>query len=233
MAYQRGSGFVGLQQYLNANQQQAQQLGAGVAGRLEGEQAGVMDAGSQVLGDLQRQVNAGVPQYLEPSSVGDAERKAASTSYTGPEGLTPEQIAALGAQADTAEAQSKLGGTDAGVATLLQQQYGKGYAGVGGRSLDAFLARRGAGARLDAAPKGMDKVRTFLGALPGQAAAAVDRGRDIASGVGARYASYQPPPTLDEGVRRNPIQAPGTMPDKKPARRARDDPWFNWLTGGR
>ena len=214
MAYQRGSGFVGLQQYLNANRQQGAAMGGAVAGRVEGAQQGVRDEAGGVMGDLQQAVAAGTPQYLEPSSVGDAERKAAATQYRGPEGLTDAQVAGLNTSADKAEATAKLGTTDAGVATLLQQQYGQGYTGVGGRSLDAALARRGAGERLDAAPKGMAGLRSYLGGLPGQANALVDRAKDITSGQIARYSGYEPPQTYGSDNQGRAIQTPGTMPTR-------------------
>lgn len=213
MAYQRGSGFVGLQQYLNANRQQGAAMGGAVAGRIEGAQQGVRDEGAGVMAGLQQAVDAGTPQYLEPNSVGDAERKAAATRYTGPEGLTDAQIAGLNASADKAEETARLGATDAGVATLLQQQYGQGYTGVGGRSLDAALARRGAGERLDAAPKGMAGLRSYLGGLPGQAHALVDRAKDITSGQIARYSGYQPPPTPDTRPPQSAI--PSTAPERR------------------
>lgn len=232
MAYQRGSGFVGLQQYLNANRQQGAALGGAVAGRVEGAQRDARDAGAATIAGLQDAVTAGTPQYVEPSSVGDAQRRLGANAYTGPEGLTEAQIGGLNQQADKAEEMAKLGTTDAGVATLLQQQYGNGYTGVGGRSLDAALARRGAGERLDAAPKGMEGLRSYLGTLPGQAAAIVDRGKDITSGVGMRYSQWEPPQTYGTDTRRNTIQTPGTMPDKPGRKRTTVDNVARWLFRG-
>lgn len=230
MAYQRGSGFVGLQQYLNANQQKGAAMGAAVAGRVEGAQHGVRDEANSVMEGLQTAVTAGTPQYMEPISVGDAQRHLEANRYTGPEGLTEAQISSLNTNADKAEELAKLGTTDAGVSTLMQQQYGNGYTGVGGRALDSALVRRGAGDRLDAAPKGMTGLRSYLGTLPSAAAAIVDRGKDITSGVGARYASYEPPPTYGQDTRRNPIQTPGTMPTNR-RKGIRETGVGRWLSG--
>lgn len=233
MAYQRGSGFVGLQQYLGANQQAAQQLGNTVAGQIEGAQQGVRSAADTALAGVQQAAAAGTPVYSDPGDLATAQARASggSTVYSGPQGLN---LQPLEAQATEAGKKAQYGTTDQGVATLLQQQYGQGYTGVGGRSLDAALARRGAGERLDyAAGKGMDALRSYLGDAGMKAGEAVEQGRVNAANVRNQYAQYQPPTTFDNGPRRNVIQTPGTMPEKAPrVHNTPFDRFGRWLTGG-
>lgn len=201
MAYQRGSGFVGLQQYLNANQQQAATLGGSVAGRIEGQQGEVRSAADATLGDVQQAAAAGTPTYTDPVDMATAENRAAGvgTTYTGPQGLTSGQWNNLTGKADAVGKNAQYGTTDAGVATLLQQQYGNGYTGVGGRSLDSFLARRGAGERLDsAAGKGMEALRSYLNTTNERAIAAGEQGSMNAANVRGQYRdwanAHQPQP---------------------------------------
>lgn len=235
MAYQKGSGFVGLRDYLGANRQAGQAMGQQVLGQVNTAQQGVRDLGESTLGQLQQDVSAGVPTYSEPGSAEEAQARAGGahgTVYRGPQGLTSEQYGALTAGVDKAADVAGYGTTDAGVATLLQQQYGQGYTGVGGRSLDAALARRGAGAQLDAAAKsGIEGLRSYLGNVAGRAASTVEGGRERAADVRRQYGAYQPPAPLDSGTRRNPISTPGTMPDK-PTKPNKLRGIGRWLTGG-
>lgn len=235
MAYQRGSGFVGLQQYLNANQQQGAALGNSVASRLEGNIAntssGVMSELNDAVAGVQAAANA-VPGYVEPTSREDADAKARAARYTGPQGLSAEKVAAARAGISDVEQQGKYGQTDAGVATLLQQQYGNGYTGVGGRSLDAALARRGAGERLDNAGKqGVAKLQQYLGTANQQAIEAGQQGLVNAATTRQQYENWQPQQTLGT-PQRNPIQTPGTMPDKPGRKRTAVDNVARWLFRG-
>lgn len=236
MAYQKGSGFVGLQQYLNANQQQAQQMGQQVAGQIDTAYGGVRSEADQMLAGVQGQAAAGAPAYQDPADLATANERAAGvgTTYTGPEGLSNAQNAALEASAKKAVDTAALGGTDVGVATLLQQQRGRGYTGVGGRSLDAFLARRGAGVELDDASKtGMDGLRAYLGNTREKGIAAAEQGREAAAEVRGRYANdaaTRYAPDMDT-VKRNPIQTPGTMPAKKVPKGIRQTAVGRWLSG--
>jgi hypothetical protein len=238
MAYQKGSGFVGLNQYLGANQQQAQQMGNTVAGRLEGDIANTVSATQSGLDDavsrVQSQAAAGTPQYVAPTSQDDADAKLLAARYTGPHGLSAADVAAARGGMDTATQQGKLGLNDAGVATLLQQQYGNGYTGVGGRSLDAALTRRGAGERLDkAGSSGVDKLKAYLGDATTKAIAAGEQGMMDAANVRGQIAAYNPTPYLDTGVQRNRIATPGTMPEKQPKQHNTPfDRFGRWLFGG-
>lgn len=235
MAYQRGSGFVGLQQYLNANQQQGQAMGGSVAGRVEGQQHDVRSAADSTINDVTQAAATGTPTYSDPGNLDTAQARAAGvgTTYTGPQGLSPEQWSNLNNKATAAGTNAQYGTTDAGVATLLQQQYGKGYTGVGGRTLDSALARRGAGERLDyAAGKGMDALRSYLGTTNERAIGIGQQGFQNAANVRQQYAQYQPTVAIDEGPRRNPIQTPGTMPGKPPRKYNAIDRIVRTLTGG-
>jgi len=238
MAYQRGSGFVGLQQYLAPNMQTAQRLGQGVVGQVQGAIDTAHGAGEATVNEFQQEVDSGVPQYVEPGSIEEAQSRAGGaggTVYRGPQALDPSKYAALQTQADEAGKTAALGTTDAGVATLLQQQHGNGYVGVGGRSLDSFLARRGAGEALDtAASTGMDNLRAYLGqGVTERTSAAVEGGMERSAGVRRQYAAWRPAQTIDEGPKRNQIQTPGTMPDKAPRRQSPFNRLGRWLfTGG-
>jgi hypothetical protein len=190
-------------------------MGAAVADRLEGDiaktvgatQSGLSDATARVIS----QAAAGTPQYVAPTSQAEADAGAFGARYTGPWGLSNEDVAAAEAGITKAGEQGKYGATDAGIATLLQQQYGQGYTGVGGRSLDAALVRRGAGERLEkAGSAGVDKLKEYLGTAARETAAAAEQGSVKAGTVRQQYGQWAPPQTDD--VRRNPIQTPGTMP---------------------
>lgn len=235
MAYQRGSGFVGLQQYLNANQQAGAGLGQAALGQVQQAQQGVRNAADTTVGEVEQAALAGTPVYSDPGSVEEAQARAAGrgTAYTGPQGFSPEQWGALSQKADEAGRTAQYGTTDAGVATLLQQQYGRGYTGVGGRTLDAALARRSAGEGLDtAAGKGMEGLRGYLNTANERVAAASERGMEGAANTRAQYAAYQPPATYGD-QRHNVIQTPGTMPEpKERVGRNRLRGIGHWLTGG-
>lgn len=193
MPYQRGSGFVGLQQYLGANQEQAQRMGNNLAQQVEqqGQAAqGAIDAQRQ---QAQQQIAAGTPQYVAPDYSGmsrdeawDAQHARAAPTYTGPKDMG--NVDALNTQALEAQQQAQLAGTDAGRAVLLQQG-AQGPYGLGARTLDAFLAGRGAGARLNAAASRFGDLQKYLGTAQQGVADAATAAQQQAQQVADRYRS--------------------------------------------
>lgn len=192
MPYQRGSGFVGLQQYLGANQEAAQRMGSQLAGQVEQQGLAAQSAIDARRQQVQQQIAAGTPQYVAPDYTGmsrdeawdaQAARRSNLPSYTGPTDMG--DVEALSQQAQAAEQQAQLGGTDAGRAVLLQQQ-AQGPYGLGARTLDALLAGRGAGGRLDAAASRFGDLQRYLGTAQQDTAARAAAGQQQAEGVGAR-----------------------------------------------
>jgi hypothetical protein len=70
-------------------------------------------------------------------------------------------VDALGTQAVEAQTAARLAGTDAGRAVLMQRS-GSAAPTVGGRTLDAALAGRGAGNRLAAASSRFGELQKYL-----------------------------------------------------------------------
>lgn len=210
MPYQRGSGFVGLQQYLGANQEQAQRMGNNLAQSVEqqGQAAqGAIDAQRQ---QAEQQIAAGTPQYAAPDYTGmsrdeawdaQAARRANPPGYSGPKDMG--NVDALSTQAQAAQQQAQLAGSEAGRAVLLQQQ-AQGPYGLGARTLDAFLAGRGAGGRLDAASSRFGALQKYLGTAQQGVADAATAAQGRAAGVQARMRAEPrvPMPPAPRGVGR-------------------------------
>lgn len=209
MAFQRGTGFVGLQQYLNANQAQAQSMGNRLADDVEkrgNEAMGAIDAQRAVTG---RQIEAGTPTYnlagLDPDEREYA-RTVATRGYTGPQDMG--DTTALASQAQSASEQANLGATEAGRAVLLAQQ-AKGPYSLGARTLDAYLAGRGAGGRLEAAQGRFGDLQKYLTGAQQQVADQVSgakaqtatvQGQFAATPQSTYYPTQAPQPTYAPGV---------------------------------
>jgi hypothetical protein len=168
MPYQRGSGFVGLRDYLNANPEAGQRMGEAIASQVEQQGQAAQSAIDAQAGLIQQQIAAGTPQYAAPDYSGmsrdeawDAQALHRSTpvAYTGPKDMG--NVDALGTQAVEAQTAAQLAGTDAGRAVLMQRS-GNAAPTVGGRSLDAALAGRGAGNRLAAASNRFGELQKYL-----------------------------------------------------------------------
>lgn len=164
MPYQRGSGFVGLQQYLNANPEAAANMGNQLASQVEQQGQAAQSAIDAQAAQARQQAAAGTPSgnlYGLDTAEIEALRGMPPT-YTGPESMG--NVDALNKQAGEAQQTARLAGTDAGRAVLLQRGQGAGQPyGVGARSLDAFLAGRGAGARLSQAASRFGELQKYLG----------------------------------------------------------------------
>jgi len=226
MAYQRGTGFVGLQQYLGANEEQAKKMGQGITDQVntEGQAAqGAIDTASQAV---EAQAAAGTPTY-EP--LPDAQNlpgtadlynygKMQQATYKGPKALGDvADTTALTKQAAGAQQTAQLAGTDAGRATMLAKS-AQGSYGLGARSLDAYLAGRGGGQALEQATSKYAKLQDYLGTAEKTATARGERGVADAAAVQEQYRTAPTLPlTYGGGDRiRNPIQTPGTMPEPQP-----------------
>lgn len=194
MPYQRGSGFIGLQQYLNANQEAAKRMGEGLASSVEQQGQAAQSAIDTQQQQDEQAIAAGTPQYTPiPDYTGmrtddawaaQVQRGNTPTEYTGPQEMG--NMDALGKQALEAQQQAQLAGTEAGRAVLLQQQ-AKGPYGLGARTLDAFLAGRGAGGRLQAAASRFGDLQRYLSGAQESVAGKVAGAEQTAANVGAQY----------------------------------------------
>lgn len=196
MAYQRGTGFVGLQQYLNANQEAAQRMGQGLAQQVNAEgQAvtGAIDAAGQ---DFNQQAEAGTPTYqAAPYGLETGEdtayhdTAAANATYKGPTTLGNTEN--LAKQANAASQTANLASTDAGRATLLAKG-AQGQYGLGARTLDSYLAGRGGGEALQQATSKYAKLQDYLGTAKTQAEARAQQGVADAAAVKGQYVANRP-----------------------------------------
>lgn len=230
MAYQRGTGFVGLQQYLSANQEQAQRMGQDLTQQVNAEGGaaqGAIDAASQ---DFNQQAAAGTPTYEalpeDQNVLGAAQNfvadRVGKATYKGPTSLGGTD--ALSKQAAGAQQTAGLASTDAGRATLLAKG-AQGQYGLGARTLDAYLAGRGGGEALQQATSKYQGLQDYLGTAKSNAAARGAKGAADAAAVREQYASLNLPgygsaPSAPDR-QRNVIQTPGTMPDPVPEERNR------------
>jgi hypothetical protein len=244
MAYQKGSGFIGLQQYLNANQQAGQRMGEQVISSVQAAGMPVQEEIDTAANAFAGYARAGTPneesamELWGQGGIGGAARSGA-IRYEGPGELKEvADIGALETKAKTAEEAARLGGTDAGRATILQQQYGRGYTGVGGRSLDAALAGRGGGGRLEQAVSHFGNLQKYLGGAVSTASGLAASGRQQAANITQRHigdVAPPPPPTpyVMGEPRRNVIATPGTPPPPKPKKPTWFDNVGSRLFGGK
>lgn len=215
----RGSGFVGLGQYLQANQQQAQQMGNAIAQGIEQEGA----ATKQATDDAVRTFNdaAGVSATYNtlggaPGSYGAAPAAMANVDTANRVLAGPQELGgvvdvdALNARASSLGDRARMGGSDAGVSVLMAQQ-GKGANTQGGRNLDSFLARRGAGERLDNAATAYGRLGSYVGAAQEQAKTAGAAARDRAKGAIAGASPYLGGlPAPQQSAQPTPVARPGS-----------------------
>lgn len=192
MPYQRGSGFVGLQDYLGANREAAAQMGNSLASEVERQGQAAMGAIDQQAAATQQQISAGTPEFntfgLEPDEEALLRARVAQ-GYTGPQDMG--NVDAVSAQARKASETAELAGTDTGRAVLLQRGATGPY-NLGARTLDAFLAGRGAGARLDAARGKFGELQKYLGTAQGNVANAVNEAKARTLGMQQQAAASTP-----------------------------------------
>lgn len=193
MAYtQRGSGFVGLRDYLNLNRQQGEAMGNTLANRVEQETAAARGAVDAASADFASKVQAGTPvEPTMPTGLDSAEQEAwmrnnvTGIQYAGPKDFgAVADTKALASGLDKAATTAQLSTTDAGRGLLLNRN-----GTVGGRMLDGALAGRGGGERLATAGKGYDKLRDYLGMAQTNANAQVAQGEATAKGQRDKYAA--------------------------------------------
>jgi hypothetical protein len=162
MAYSsRGSGFVGLTNYLGLNRQAGERMGQQLAQQVESSTNAARGAVDVASADFAQRSAAGMPGAM-PYGLDAAERDAWLSSapvYTGPKQFGDvADLSAIEGQVATAERQGRLASTDYGRAALMG-----GTGSQGGRMLDAALAGRGGGVRLEQAAKGYQGLRDYLG----------------------------------------------------------------------
>lgn len=192
---QRGTGFIGLQQYLNANRQAATSMGNRLADTVEQQGAAAQSAIDKAKQEAEGQIEAATPVYMAPKvspGMDSAEVRAAydntptaeQLAYGGPKDLAGAD--ALQTQATEAAQAARLAGTDAGAAVIMGRNAtpSAGY-GVGAHTLDAFLARRGGGERLGAAASKFGELQKYLGTaqqgVKDKAAGAEKRAGEVAA----------------------------------------------------
>jgi hypothetical protein len=187
MAYARGSGFVGLTNYLGLNRQAGERMGEQLAQQVEGSTAAARGAVDAASADFAQRSAAGMPGAM-PYGLDAAERDAwlsAPPTYTGPKQIGDvADLSAIEAKLATAERQGRLASTDYGRTALMG-----GTGSQGGRMLDAALAGRGGGVRLDQAAKGYQGLRDYLGLAKTGAAGLAATGEQKAGAMRNDYAT--------------------------------------------
>lgn len=206
--YQRGSGFVGLRDYLNANPEAGQRMGNELATQVEQQGAAAQGAIDTQRGLIEQQIAAGTPTLNTYGlDTGEVEAlRSMPPAYTGPQDMG--NVDALNAQALQAQQAAQLGGTDAGRSVLMQRS-GTAAPTVGGRSLDAALAGRGAGNRLAAATSRFGELQKYLSGAQQQVGAKVQGAKEqtarvreqIAAMPAPQFAPSAPPPPAREDPR--------------------------------
>lgn len=245
MAYQRGTGFVGLQQYLGANDEQAKRMGQGLIGQVNAEGSLAQTAIDQGVKNFDAGAAAGTPTYTGLSTgletgeeAADLAGKAAGSVYTGPKVLGDvADVDGLRRRAAGAAQTAGLASTDAGRSTLLAKGATGSY-GLGARSLDAYLAGRGGGAELEAATTKYAKLQDYLGTAKTGAEARGVQGVADAAAVSKKYTdtplpqyTYGPGPV--GGIpKRNVIDTPGTTKERpKNWADSKLDKFGHWMRG--
>ena len=226
MPYQpRGSGFIGLQQYLNANRGAAQEMGSRVAGQVETAGQAAQAAVDAQQKELEAQIAAGTPTAdtntwgLEPDEVAAKRAAGMGATYTGPAGM--EVSEGLNRQVSEAQRQAQLAGTDAGRSVLLRQGAPAGPYTTGQSMLDSFLVGRGAGERLDKAAARFGNLRAYLGSAQKGVAGKVGAAQEEAKRVQGVYGAM-PTPTYAAPAPPAPPPAPG-QPYVDNAKRVEDE----------
>lgn len=182
MAYTRGSGFVGLTNYLGLNRQAGERMGEQLAQQVEGSTNAARGAVDAASSDFAQQVQAGTPTYQTGGNIYDVAGRAASTQYGGPTALSAQTVGGIEQKIADAQRMGQLAGTDSGRAALMG-----GTGSQGGRMLDAALAGRSA--RLDQAARGYQGLRGYLGLAQSNAAGQVASAQKATEDVRAKYAA--------------------------------------------
>lgn len=220
MAYNgpRGSGFIGLQQYLGLNRGAAQRMGDTLAQQVE-QQGGAALGQINTLAQQAQARLGGQPTYTAPTSAAEAAQRAAEAKKYA-EGISGElgsaaDVSATEQAAAKAQQAAQFGTTDAGRSVLLGQQYGQSGYTQGGSMLDSFLAGRGGGARLEQANNAYGKLREFLGTARSNYATAANAARQNALGVSQQYGAYRPPAAAQPAPVAQPPRQPGLGRDPR------------------
>lgn len=215
-ASKRGTGFIGLQQYLGLNQGAAQRMAEGLTGEVEdamGAFKGNVDTG---VGKFGEQVSAGSAMGPTEDMLPGQLKALSQRKYTGPQGLG--EVADMGAlEAEKARVGNMVGalGTNSGRAALLAQKYpGQGY-GWGSQALDAALVGAGGGATLNQARGGWERLKGYLGKATTGAAEQVEAAKAgteaAATKAGQQYEAWK------QGAKRDlKDDVRGNRPDYKP-----------------
>lgn len=188
---QRGSGFVGLQSYLGLNRAAGEKMGNDIAEDIE-ERGGNVKSGVDTATKQFTQNSGAGETFGSLNGIPDAMRNVDQANrILG----TPTEVD-LSKYTDAADKVSRdaaLAGTDAGRAVLLRQKYGN--SSVGGGMLDAALAGRGGGQRLENDVKGFKGLREYLGTAKSgaeSAAAEAKKGAQAALGQAGTYLTNAP-----------------------------------------
>lgn len=208
-SYPRGSGFVGLRDYLGLNADS--RMGDALAEEIE--TAGrplarsIQDAGAEFYDKAQR----GTPTYQtgQAETMG-AEANAGRVVYQGPKSLGDVANAdRLDAETGRVSELARMAGTDAGRAALYRQRQGdNGSYTDGGAMLDAAISGRTGGARLANASSAFGRLQDMLGVAQRGATAQANAGQQAAADLSERYRREAPP-----------AKPPGPKPRRMPTLR--------------
>lgn len=237
MAYKgpRGSGFVGLQQYLGLNREAGERMGGDFASQVEREGQAAMSGVDAASAAYNNAAGVGItydPNSNVPGAMANVDRANRVL------GATPGAFGsdALALQAANAQRTARMAGSEVGRQTLLRQQYGQNAPYSQGASmLDAALAGRGGGQRLDKAAGGFSRLREYLGTAQstaeGQAADAKKRAGEALGQAGAYLTTASPLGTPVQPRPQGSTEVPEHLraPEKK-------DTWMNkagrWMFRG-
>lgn len=235
-SYPRGSGFLGLTNYLGLNQEAGQRMGSVLAQEVSQAGAPVAESIRKASEDFTTKAVRGTPTYdegtamLEPGALGEAARQGRIV-YSGPKDLSEvTDVANLEGEAQKAEDFAKQAGSEAGISALYQERHGsKGGYSQGASMLDAALTSRGGGATLKNAAKGYAGLLDMLGVAKSGASASVANGKQGASELSEKYKKefpagkpYTAPPPL-------PPTSSTEIPEylKAPPPEKKKRPWYD------
>lgn len=190
-ATRRGTGFVGLQQYLGLNQGAAQRMGDTLASGVEAAGAGVQSDTQAAKAKALEAISQGsLAMPGEGTTAAQAKDKATRT-YTGPMGMDAGTVTDLYGRAAGVQRQAQALGSNTGRATLLGQKYGS--TSWGGGQLDAALAGAGpSGARVSGAAGAYGRLLGQLGGAQSTVQQAARTASDATSKAAKAYGELVP-----------------------------------------
>lgn len=187
----RGTGFVGLQQYLGLNQGSAQRMGDTLAGGVEAAGAGVQSDTEAAKGKALEAIAAGSMAMPGEGTTAAQAKDMSGRSYTGPVGMDAATTTDLYGRAANVQRQAQSLGSNTGRAAMLGQKYGQ--TSWGGGQLDAALAGAGpSGARVSGAAGAYGRLLGQLGGAQSTVQQAARTASDTTSKAAKAYGELVP-----------------------------------------